>query len=112
MSKVYWGKGTYGMMRYMRRVTSGMYVLEWQGDVVDITKHKDIGYHRWYVYVNRKFAYDAKTLDGAMDWVDNVWGNEQVDTSNLLNPSAGVLKISRKHRGGCCDPGTETYWST
>ena len=34
-----------------------------------------------------------------------------VETRNLLNPEAGPIKISAADRGGCCDPGTETYWS-
>ena len=111
MSKVKYGKNVYGMMGYMRMAHAGNYVLEWQGDVVSIKKQQDIGYHRWYVYVNDVFKYDAKTLDAAMGWVDNVWGNEQVETFNLLNQKAGPVMIARKNRGGCTDPGTETYWS-
>ena len=111
MSKIHWGKSTYGMMRYMRMISPGHYRLEWQGDVVEVKKHKDIGYHRWYVYVNREFKYDGKTFNEALGWVSNVWGNEPVETYNMLNRKAGPLTISRKERGGCCDPATETYWS-
>jgi hypothetical protein len=111
MSKVRWGKGVYGMMRYMRMVSAGNYQLKWQDDVVDVHKMPDIGYHRWYVYVNGSFKHDAKTLDAAMSWVANVWGREEVETFNLLNPQAGKVMIARCQKGGCCDPGTERYWT-
>jgi hypothetical protein len=107
--KVRWGKGVYGMMRYMKMVAAGHYQLKWQGDVVEVKKHQDIGYHQWYVFVNGKFTVGYKKLDACMDWVSNVWGNEPVMTSNILNPAAGEFPIARKAKGGCCDPGTETY---
>jgi len=111
MTKVAWGKGTYGMMRYMERIAAGHYQLKWQGDVVDIKKLVCVKRPIWDVDVNGNAVKCFKSLDAALNWVDNVWGNEPVETSNLLNPKAGKLQISRKNRGGCCDPGTETYWS-
>jgi len=107
-----YGKGVYGMMGYMKMVAAGHYKLEWQGDTVEVTKMQDIGYHgRWYVSVNGSYKVDYKTLDSAMEWVDQVWGNEPVMTHNILNPAAGEFPIERKAKGGCCDPGTETYHS-
>ena len=38
-------------------------------------------------------------------------GDTLVETRNLLNPDAGPIMIRRSQKGGCCDPGTETYWS-
>lgn len=120
MTKVAWGKSTYGMMRYMERVyrkaitgsgweTYHYYQLNWLGDVVTIKKASRKG--GWNVYVNDQYKIGYLYLDDCMDWVANVWGNEPVPTENLLNPKAGRLMIARKDRGGCTDPGTETYWS-
>lgn len=110
MRNVIWGKGTYGMMRYMRRVANGVYQLNWQGSAVAIIRLKQ-GPYKWVVKVDDVTKLYTETLNQAMFWVDNVWGNEPVETYNLLNKQAGPLKIARKNRGGCCDPGTETYWS-
>jgi hypothetical protein len=108
--KVRWGKGTYGMMRYMGMVAPGHYQLKWQGDVVDIKK---LGGARmaskWFVFVNSHPRYEAKTMEAAMYWVANVWGEEPVMTRNILNPAGGEFPIARKQKGGCCDPGTELY---
>lgn len=109
--KIKWGKGAYGMMHYLRMVASGHYQLEWQGDVVDVKKltgarRSSFG---WFVFVNGYPQYEAKTLDAALYWVDNVWGNEPVMTRNILNPAGGEFPIARKQKGGCCDPGTELY---
>jgi hypothetical protein len=109
MSKVRYGKGVYGMMRYMANVAAGHYKLEWQGDVVEIKKHQDIGYYEWYVFVNGAFKHATKKLDAAMDWVANVWGAEEVDSQNLMN--GAPIKVRRSARGGVCDPGSESYWS-
>ena len=37
------------------------------------------------------------------------YGSQQVETKNILNPEAGVIMIDRASKGGCTDPGTETY---
>ena len=105
-----YGKGVYGMMGYMKMVAAGHYKLEWQGDVVEITRGAH-GSNFWTVTVNRVFKVSSGTLAGAMHWVDIVWGNEPVMTHNILNPAAGEFPIERKAKGGCCDPGTETYHS-
>lgn len=108
MSKVKYGKSVYGMMRYLKRVADGHYQLKWQGNTVDVVRLKQ-GPFRWIVRVDGVVRQYTPTFDGALRWVDGVWGNEQVETSNLLNPKGGVIMIARKHRGGCCDPGTERY---
>ncbi len=36
-------------------------------------------------------------------------GNIEVYTTNILNPKAGRFPIKLSQKGGCCDPGTETY---
>lgn len=50
------------------------------------------------------------------DWkvisVEEFNANEpMVETRNILNPDAGPIMIRISQRGGCCDPGTETYHS-
>ncbi len=107
--KVRWGKNAYGMMGRMKMVAAGHYQLKWQGDVVSIEKQQDVGYHEWYVFVNGAYKFASVKLNDAMDWVNNVWGNEPVMTRNILNPAAGEFPIARKQYGGCCDPGTEKY---
>lgn len=108
--KVHWGKTTYGMMRYMRMVAPGHYQLKWQDDVVDIRKVSAPQKARsWHVSINGSLVNTRSTLDGAMHWVANVWGNEPVMTYNMLNRAAGEFQIARKNKGGCCDPATERY---
>lgn len=51
-----------------------------------------------------------KTREAAAKWL-LAFGNLQVMTRNILNPDAGEFPISRSEKGGCCDPGTETYHS-
>ena len=44
----------------------------------------------------------------------NTFRNEidyEVDTINILNPSAGPIKIRKSLKGTCCDPATERYHS-
>jgi hypothetical protein len=107
-AKVLWGKGTYGMMRYMAMVAAGHYKLEWQGDVVDVVAVKQ-GPYRWVVKVNRTVKFYASTRDEAMDYVANVWGRELVDSVNIMNNTP--IKVARSARGGVCDPGSESYWT-
>ena len=111
MSKIHWGKSTYGMMRYMRMVSAGHYKLEWWGDTVTIDRLDNFAGKQalWEVRVNGDYKHCAGVLDAAMDWVANVWGNEPVMTYNMLNRKAGEFPIARKDKGGCCDPATETY---
>ena len=109
MRNVNWGKNVYGMMRYLKRVRSGFYRLEWQGDVVEIQRAPVSKV--WDVYVNGNLRVAYPTFNQAVNWVDNIWGSEEVETYNMLNRAAGPLKIARKNYGGCTDPGTETYWS-
>jgi hypothetical protein len=116
--RVKFGKGVYGMMRYMERVartiTTGngletyhFYQLEWLGDVVTVKKASKKG--GWNVYVNDVYKDGFNFLNDAMNWVANVWGNEPVMTYNMLNREAGEFPIARKQKGGCCDPATERY---
>lgn len=35
-----------------------------------------------------------------------------VTTYNMLNREAGPIWIKEDSKGGCCDPATETYWSS
>lgn len=44
------------------------------------------------------------------DFDENI--NVEVDTYNMLNPSAGPIKIRKSELGGPCDPATETYHSS
>lgn len=37
------------------------------------------------------------------------YGREMLETRNILNPEAGPIMIARSEKGGCTDPGTETY---
>lgn len=48
------------------------------------------------------------TREAAADYV-NAFGNDEIETRNILNPEAGPLMIARRNKGGCTDPGTETY---
>ena len=48
------------------------------------------------------------TLNAALRAVQKI-GGEKVTTRNILNPEAGEFEIDRASKGGCCDPGTETY---
>lgn len=105
-----WGKGVYGMMGHVERVAAGHYELRWQGNVVTILKLKQ-GPYNWVVRVDGVERFYAQKFNGALHWVDAVWGNEFVETVNLLNPGAGKVRIARRDRGGCTDPGTERYWA-
>ena len=107
--KVKWGKSTYGMMRGMVRVANGHYQMKWQGDVVDVTREKVNKFGNWSVRVNGDMKAAMTSFDAAMNWVYNVWGEEKVASYNILNREAGVVWVSRKHKGGCCDPATERY---
>lgn len=104
--KVHWGKKTYGMMRHLKKVANGQYQLKWQGDTVDVKKAPE---GCWDLFVNGEPKAAMRTFNEALNWVENVWGNEPVMTYNMLNREAGEFPIARKHRGGCCDPATETY---
>ena len=50
------------------------------------------------------------SLTRALEAVQKI-GGEMTTTRNILNPGAGRLPIQRSAKGGCCDPGTETYHS-
>jgi hypothetical protein len=58
-------------------------------------------------WVQTAFVY--RTVKEAFEYLQYIWGNEQVMTCNILNPAAGKFPIARSLKGGCCDPGTETY---
>lgn len=105
------GKNVYGMMGYMVRVAPGHYELKWLGDRVEVKKISGATRSaiHWWVFVNGYPKARAKSLNEAMNWVANVWGNEPVMTHNMLNREAGEFPIARKEKGGCCDPATERY---
>jgi hypothetical protein len=50
------------------------------------------------------------SLQRALEAVQKI-GREKTTTRNILNPGAGEIEIERSAKGGCCDPGTETYHS-
>jgi hypothetical protein len=50
------------------------------------------------------------SLTRALEAVQKI-GREKTTTRNILNPGAGEIEIERSAKGGCCDPGTETYHS-
>ena len=52
-----------------------------------------------------------RTLKETEQYLNQVYGKEQLKTRNMMNPEAGEVSIDRSDKGGCCDPGTETYWS-
>lgn len=52
-----------------------------------------------------------RTLKETEQYLNQVYGKEQLKTRNMMNPEAGEVSIDRSDKGSCCDPGTETYWS-
>lgn len=44
----------------------------------------------------------------ALTFIAN-YGGRMTTTTNILNPKAGEIPIALSLKGGCCDPGTETY---
>lgn len=56
----------------------------------------------------QKFPADKYEVMSLEDWHA---GDYEVDTCNMLNPSAGTFKIRRSLKGTCCDPATERYHS-
>ena len=61
----------------------------------------------WVDDVERPVVFHA-SLKNALIAVVRI-GREKVTTRNILNPQAGEFEIDRASKGGCCDPGTETY---
>lgn len=105
------GKSVYGMMRYLERKAPGHYELKWQGSTVEIKKvsgaNRSAGH--WFVFVDAYPKAKAKTFNEATDWVVKVWGQEKVESRNLL--TGEKIMVARADKGGCCDPGTERYWA-
>lgn len=51
-----------------------------------------------------------RTMREAEQYLTREYGQEQVNTYNLLNKAAGKFKQARS-TDICCDPSSETYWS-
>jgi len=63
----------------------------------------------WVDDVERSVVFYT-SLNAALKAVAKI-GREKTTTRNILNPGAGEIEIERSEKGGCCDPGTETYHS-
>jgi hypothetical protein len=97
-----------------KKVDTGSNYRAWQsrpfwGVKATIMKHPQT---KWsaIVWVDSDSRHDftADTREACAGWV-NGFGNLEVTTRNILNPDAGEFTISRREKGGCTDPGTETY---
>ena len=83
------------------------------GVQVTVSRHDDAR-DGWYAFGEKdgeSFRLDGYATKAAILKEINAWGDDVMQTRNILNPDAGPIDIARRAWGGCTDPGTELYHS-